>query len=159
MQANQRFLEAQVSKTVTALAVMAKQPKQPKLLTLRETVEMLRPKILLALQHGYTHKDIVETMREYDIQISTRTLGRYLKMATNMVEATVEATVEAEALTAKPAQPAQMEPDCKNLQSATSSESKPQAVKPADAKPAARRSVSKPAAAKRKQRTVIARGS
>lgn len=70
--------EEQLNKMLSALTEMG---KKPKFLTLQQAIGKMRPKILLALQQGYTQQDVVALLKTHELQISLRTLRLYLKTA------------------------------------------------------------------------------
>lgn len=90
--------EEQTNKALVALTEMA---KKPKCLTLQQAIEKMRPKILLALQQGYTQQDVAALLKTIDIQISLVTLRQYLRAGdedvtakTDPVVATTEQTLK-----------------------------------------------------------------
>jgi hypothetical protein len=73
----QQFVsEAQVRQAEAVLAEMA---KKPKLLTLQQTLEQLRPKMLALIAKGYTYQDVVEALKANGIQVALSTLRQSLK--------------------------------------------------------------------------------
>jgi len=83
--------EEQTNKALVALTEMA---KKPKCLTLQQAIEKMRPKILLALQQGYTQQDVAELLKTIDIQISLVTLRQYLRAGDDAVTAKTDPVVE-----------------------------------------------------------------
>ncbi len=53
--------------------------KKPKFETLKQILADLRPTLLIVMEQGYTHKDIVETLKKLGYEISVVTLRKYLK--------------------------------------------------------------------------------
>jgi len=93
----QQASEEQVSKVLLGLGEMA---KKPKFFTLQQTVDRIRPKVLLALEQGYTHQDVVALMQASGIPISLVTLRQYLRTTP---DGEVEIEVKTEMKTTQPA--------------------------------------------------------
>lgn len=83
--------EEQTNKALAALTELA---KKPKFLTLQQAIEKIRPKILIALQQGYTQQDVVELLKTIDIQISLVTLRQYLKAGNDATTSRTDPVVE-----------------------------------------------------------------
>lgn len=56
--------------------------KKPKFETLQQIIADLRPTLLTVMEQGYTHKDIVETLKKLGYELSVVTLRKYLKVET-----------------------------------------------------------------------------